>query len=174
MCKLHKVVYGLRQAPRAWYQELRQFLLHIGFLNSKSDSSLFIFGHPSYVIYLLVYVDDIIVTGSVPKQVQHFILQLSIMFSLKDLGNLSCFLGVEAVHTSSGLFLTQQKYVSDLLVKSKMLDAKEVSTLLNPSDTLQLNDGSASFDATSYRQVLGSLTNSHSLYIGQPLLIMLL
>ena len=60
VCKLHKAIYGLKQAPRAWYHELRQFLLAFGFKNSHSDTSLFVLYSSNHVLYLLMYVDDII------------------------------------------------------------------------------------------------------------------
>ena len=63
LCKLNKAIYGLKQAPRAWYTELRQFLLSSGFHNSHADTSLFILKTGEHFIYLLVYVDDIIITG---------------------------------------------------------------------------------------------------------------
>ncbi|KAK0593680.1 hypothetical protein LWI29_016926 [Acer saccharum] len=64
VCKLQKAIYGLRQAPRAWYNELRSFLLATGFVNSQCDTSLFILRRSGHTLYLLVYVDDIIITGS--------------------------------------------------------------------------------------------------------------
>ncbi|KAK0580290.1 hypothetical protein LWI29_000376 [Acer saccharum] len=157
VCKLKKAIYGLRQAPRAWYTELRNFLLAVGFLNSTCDASLFIRQRPGTTLYLLVYVDDIIVTGSSDSQVRDFIATLALRFSLKDLGLLSFFLGVEAHRTSHGLYLSQQQYIRDLLVKANMFDAKPVSTPLSLTESLKLNDGSAPTDATQYRQVLGSL-----------------
>ena len=109
VCKLRKAIYGLRQAPRAWYNELRHFLLLQGFMNSKSDSSLFIFHQDYTIIYLLVYVDDIIVIGNKSSSIHKFIQQLATRFSLKDLGSLHYFLGVDATFTTHGLSLSQKK-----------------------------------------------------------------
>jgi hypothetical protein len=81
VCKLHKPIYGLRQAPRAWYNELRTFLVSEGF--SISHSSLFILNSPFSVIYILVYVDDIIITGSAAAEVNAFISTLAKRFSIK-------------------------------------------------------------------------------------------
>ena len=64
VCKLHKAIYGLKQAPRAWYQELSKFLVNFGFTNSVSDASLFIYSKDSVIMYFLVYVDDLLVTGN--------------------------------------------------------------------------------------------------------------
>ena len=142
VCRLHKAIYGLRQAPRAWYHELRKFLISEGFTNSHSDTSLFMLHSPSTVLYLLVYVDDIIITGSSAAHVSAFITALARRFSLKDLGNLSYFLGVEAHSTATGLFLSQRKYIKDLLHRVNMTDAKPVSTPLATTDVLKLFDGS--------------------------------
>ncbi|KAK0602806.1 hypothetical protein LWI29_037126 [Acer saccharum] len=157
VCKLRKAIYGLRQAPRAWYIELRTFLLAAGFINSKCDASLFISHRPGHTLYLLVYVDDIIVTGSSDSQVRDFITTLAHRFSLKDLGQLSFFLGVEAHSSPRGLYLSQRQYIHDLLVKTNMLEAKLVSTPLSLTKSLKLNDGGAPTDATQYRQVVDSL-----------------
>ncbi|RVW63792.1 Retrovirus-related Pol polyprotein from transposon RE1 [Vitis vinifera] len=81
VCKLRKAIYGLKQAPRAWYHELRQFLLQFGFINSIADTSLFIFNNHGTILYLLVYVDDIIITGNNVEAAQTFIQQLSHVLS---------------------------------------------------------------------------------------------
>jgi hypothetical protein len=73
VCKLNKAIYGLKQAPRAWYQELKNFLLQLGFRNSYADTSLFIFHVDGYTMYLLVYVNNLILTGDHETKVNHFI-----------------------------------------------------------------------------------------------------
>lgn len=89
VCKLHKAIYGLRQAPRAWYMELTSFLLGAGFKRSVADNSLFISHHSSTPLYLIVYVDDIIVTSPNITSVDEFIKVLANRFSLKVLADLS-------------------------------------------------------------------------------------
>lgn len=96
VCKLAKPIYGLKQSARAWYNELKSFLLSIGFINSISDSSLFILNNNGSLIYLLVYVDDIIVTSNSDTLLENFTV-ISAHFSLKDLGHLSHFLGIEVL-----------------------------------------------------------------------------
>ncbi|KAJ9705826.1 hypothetical protein PVL29_003772 [Vitis rotundifolia] len=157
VCKLHKAIYSLHQAPCAWYNELRIFLLAAGFSASCCDTSLFIRTSSFITLYLLVYVDDIIITGSSDSLIQQFIASLSHRFSLKDLGPLYFFLGVEASRTSSGIYLSQRKYIRDLLVKTTMDEAKAISTPMSSTETLLLHDGYLACDATEYRQVLGSL-----------------
>ncbi|XP_012834032.1 PREDICTED: uncharacterized protein LOC105954894 [Erythranthe guttata] len=103
-CKITKAIYGLRQAPRAWYQELPNFLLSTGFITSPSDTSLFMYLRSGYNVYLLIYVDDTIITGSCVTDVIEFITLLSRHFSLKDLGLLSYFLGIEAIQVVMDYF----------------------------------------------------------------------
>lgn len=107
VCKLRQALYGLKQAPQAWYIKLKHYLLSIGFVNTISDSSLFILRHSHDLIYLLVYIDDIIVTGSDSAFIDAFIKKISASFSLKDLGSLSYFLSVEVIPHLQGLFLSQ-------------------------------------------------------------------
>ena len=89
VCKLNKTIYGLKQAPRAWYHELRNFLLQFGFQNSYVDTLLFVFHADGHTMYLLVYVDDLILIGDNATKVNHFIATLAQRFSIKDLGLLT-------------------------------------------------------------------------------------
>ena len=108
VCKLHKAIYGLKQAHWAWYHELRQFLVDSGFKNSLSNTSLFILHVGTNLLYLLVYVDDIIIIGNSNDLVSQVVEYLAQRFSLKDLGPLSYFLGVEVVPHCHGLLLSQR------------------------------------------------------------------
>lgn len=160
VCKLRKALYGLKQAPRAWYMELRNFLLASGFINSEADASLFILLHRDFALFVLVYVDDFVITGSHPHLVECFIKILGNRFSLKDLGELSYFLGIEAYRSSQGLLLTQQKYITDLLARTNMLDANPAPTAPTPMATscsLTINSGTPLDDGREYRTVVGSL-----------------
>ncbi|WKA01579.1 hypothetical protein VitviT2T_019853 [Vitis vinifera] len=157
VCRLQKALYGLKQAPRAWYMELRTFLLTFGFINSKSDTSLFIYQCRSATIYFLVYVDDLLVTGNCSQSIRRFIDALAHRFSLKDLGPLSYFLGVEAISTSDGMFLSQHQYVRDLLAKFNLEGIKDSSTPMSSTGHLTLNDGSPPANATQFRSLIGGL-----------------
>ena len=107
VCKLRKAIYGLKQAPRAWYHELHKFLIALGFHNSHADTSLFVLNTGGNLLYLLVYVDDIILTGNDDTMVHKFMQLLAHQFSLKGLGHLSYFLGVEVIPNDHGILLSQ-------------------------------------------------------------------
>jgi Reverse transcriptase (RNA-dependent DNA polymerase) len=106
VCQLRKALYGLKQAPRAWFHKLKNFLLTQQFQCSKSDNSLFIFRSANTIIYLLVYVDDIILTGNVFSAINALLTKLHSQFSIKDLCKLHYFLGIEVTHVGTDLFLT--------------------------------------------------------------------
>ena len=157
VCRLKKAIYGLKQALRAWYSELHSFLLATGFQNSLANTSLFIFRKATAFVYVLVYVDDILITRTNPQMVQRVIDELADRFSIKDMGNISYFLGIEARRTSQGLHLMQKKYVIDLLTKTNMLHAKPVASPLASSPKLTLHSGTTLSDPREYRRVVGSL-----------------
>jgi len=144
--------------PRVWYHELHTFLLASGFCNSHSDPSLFTFYSAQHVLFLLVYVDDIIVTGNSDNILSVFVSSLAKRFSLNDLGNLSYFLGVEVLPHKHGILLSQRRYITDLLTRLNMLDAKPVLTSIPSSaSAISLLYGSPLHNPTVYREVVGSL-----------------
>lgn len=114
VCKLRKAIYGLKQAPRAWYQELQTFLLFFGFKTSLADTSLFVYTDGYHVIYLIVYVNDLIITGDKLDMITEFIAILAKKFSLKDLRHLSYFLGIEAICNDKRLVFSQRQYILNL------------------------------------------------------------
>ena len=94
VCRLNKSLYGLKQSPRAWYSRFATFLLTLGFTEAKSDISLFIYRHGNETTYLVLYVDDIVLTTSGQQLLQRIISSLQQEFAMKDLGQLHHFLGV--------------------------------------------------------------------------------
>jgi hypothetical protein len=104
-----------------------------------------------------VYVDDLVITGNDPIFVSSIIDQLSNRFSVKDMGQLHFFLGMEVIPTTTGLFLSQHKYIRDLLTKLNMHGAKAVITPLSTTTVLKLLDGTSSVDSTEYRSIIGAL-----------------
>jgi len=158
VCKLHKALYGLKQAPRSWFQKLSTTLQNFGFHSTKSDNSLFVRYTSAYTIFILIYVDDIIITGSSLHEVQKLISKLSSCFALKDLGPLHYFLGVEVKHLHhGGLHLSQQKYIIDLLHRTNMHDAKPPPTPMQTNLRVQKDASPAFHDPSQFRSVVGAL-----------------
>ena len=106
VCRLKKSLYGLKQAPRQWNARLTSALIENGFVQSKSDYSLFVKNDSGSFVGLLVYVDDIIVTGNNLIEIEKFKTFLKSKFQIKDLGKLKYFLGIEVIDTDKGLCLT--------------------------------------------------------------------
>jgi len=157
VCSLQNSIYGLKQAPGAWYTALRSSLLALGFFNSQSDSFLFIYAQDGILLYVLVYVDDLILTGNNNSFLQHVVNSLGTTFSLKELSDLHYFLGVEVIPVQQGLFLSQNRYIHDLLSRLNMAGAKTVNTPISVSAKLMLDDGLAGCDTNEYRRTIGSL-----------------
>jgi hypothetical protein len=107
VCKLDKALYGLKQAPRAWYARLSNKLVTLGFHTSKADTSLFYFNKGSITVFVLVYVDDIIVVSSSSEATTSLLNELKKDFALKDLGELHYFLGMEVTKVRDGIILSQ-------------------------------------------------------------------
>jgi histone deacetylase 1/2 len=159
ICKLDKALYGLKQAPRAWYARLSTKLQHLGFTPSKADTSLFFLARPEVTMFILVYVDDIIVASSVPSAVDALLKQLRDDFALKDLGDLHYFLGIEVKKASDGITLSQGRYTADLLKRVGMSNCKAVTSPMSSSDKISAHEGTLLQleDITRYRSVVGAL-----------------
>jgi Reverse transcriptase (RNA-dependent DNA polymerase) len=157
ICKLKKVLYGLKQALRAWFHKLKQFLLSQNFHSSQSDHSLFIHSSPDCVILILMYVDDIIVTGNIKTTIQSLINSLDAQFSLKDLGPFNYFLGIQVTSVDNGVHLSQSKYFTSILDKTEMTGAKLCQIPLATGVQLSKFDGKPLADPTLYRTIVGML-----------------
>ncbi|KAG8475942.1 hypothetical protein CXB51_032958 [Gossypium anomalum] len=137
---------------------LKEFLVSTGFTLSKSDASLFVHSSSNYTLYVLVYVDDIVITGSSPEEINCFVQQLHNKFALKDMGELYYFLGIEVSRCSSGsIHLCQKKYIRDLLERSSLSNAKSVHTPMVSSSMLSKDEGEHLVDPTEYRSIAGAL-----------------
>lgn len=157
ICCLNKSLYGLKQAPRAWYSRFASFLLTLGFSEARSDTSLFIYHRGSDVVYLLLYVDDIVLTASSDSLLRWTISALQAEFSMKDLGPLHHFLGSSVTRTSTGLFLSQRQYILDVLARAGMSECKPCSTPVDTNAKLLAIDGAPVADPTDYRSLTGAL-----------------
>ena len=159
ICKLDKALYGLKQAPRAWYSRLSSKLHELGFIPSKADTSLFLYHKSNVTMFVLIYVDDIIVTSSSSEAIPALLRDLNEHFAIKDLGDLHYFLGIEVTRTPDGLLLSQEKYATDLLSRVGMKNCKPAPTPLSSTEALSLHEGTllGPDDATQYRSIVGAL-----------------
>lgn len=157
VCKLSKSLYGLKQANRQRFEKLTTFLTHLGFKQSYVDTSLFTINHQGSLTAILVYVGDILITGKDTIFIQHIKSQLHNKFSIKDLGHIHYYLGVEILRNSTGLAMSQRKYALDLLKYADTLDLKPVATPMDPIVKLNDKDGDLLPDPTIYRTIVGKL-----------------
>jgi hypothetical protein len=157
VCLLKKSLYGLKQAPRAWNEKFTQFLPSLGFEFSHSDPSLFVRHTPRGLVALLLYVDDIVITGSDSSGIHEVISELSLVFDMKDLGSLSYFLGLEIAQLEHGIFLSQTKYATDLLAKCGLDTIKACNSPCLPHSQMTKDEGIPLKDPTQYRSIVGAL-----------------
>ncbi|KAJ0492486.1 putative RNA-directed DNA polymerase [Helianthus annuus] len=133
VCKLVKSLYGLKQAPRKWNEKLSSVLVDYGFVQSKCDHSMYVLSRNGVFIVLLVYVDDIVVTGNNIDEVNKIKGVLNLNFQIKDLGKLKYFLGIEVLYNKSGVCLNQRKYCLELLSEFGYLACKPIKTPIEQS-----------------------------------------
>ena len=114
--KLQKALYGLKQAPRAWYDRLKKFLIGKGFKMGSVDKTLFLLSHGNDLLFVQIYVDDIIFGGS-HALVSKFAEQMSSEFEMSMMGELQYFLGLQIKQMKEGTFIHQAKYTKDLIRK---------------------------------------------------------
>nr|XP_043611879.1 uncharacterized mitochondrial protein AtMg00810-like [Erigeron canadensis] len=160
VCKLNKSLYGLKQAPRQWNAKLTEALASDGFVQSKSDYPLFTKSGQNYFIALLVYVDDIIITGNNEDEIKRFKVFLQTQFMIKDLGILKYFLGIEVINTNNGVCLNQRKYCLDLISEFGLLAGKPISVPLDPNVHLSSEDSENDpvlKNITEYQRLIGRL-----------------
>ena len=128
MCRLKKSLYGIKQALGAWYAKIDGFLLSLSFVRCKSNPNVYLkLIHGSLMIVVL-YVDDLLITGSSKKEICSLKDAMNHVFSMIDLGLLSQFLGLEISQSYIGINLHNSKYASEILIKFNMKDFKPRKT----------------------------------------------
>lgn len=157
VCQLSKSLYGLKQAPRAWYQTFANELHTIGCTGTGSDSSLFVYKQGQDMAYLLLYVDDIVLTASSSPLLRRIISHLSSTFAMKDLGTLHYFLGIHVRQTNDGFFMNQHKYAEEILERAGMANCKPASTPIDTKPKVAATEGKIANDASDYRSITGAL-----------------
>ncbi|KAJ9542449.1 LOW QUALITY PROTEIN: hypothetical protein OSB04_028955 [Centaurea solstitialis] len=157
VCKLKKSLYGLKQASRNWYQKFTTSLLNMGFKQCKADYSLFIRKQKNSFVAALIYVDDVIIVGNDRDRIQAIKNELDKQFSIKDLGNLKYFLGIEVTRTSEGLVLSQRKYTLDILEDCGLQGCRPSSFPMEPNLKLDKGEAEQKADNSLYRRMVGRL-----------------
>jgi hypothetical protein len=164
VCKLKKSLYGLKQAPRAWYQRLDTYLKDKGFKRGTVDNNQYIKTEDNDLLIVLVYVYDIIFGCNKDSLVQWFASAMESEFEMSMIGELSFFLGLQITQRFEGMFISQEKYLREMLKRFQMEDSKPVGTPMVTRCKLSKDDDSPNVDQSSYRSMIGSLlyiTTSH-------------
>jgi hypothetical protein len=151
--RLCKSLYRLKQAPQAWYNRFATYLTTLGFIEAKSDTSLFIFRRGSDTIYLLLYVNVIILTASNTELLHRTISTLQREFTMKDLGPLHHFLGITIERRSNGLFLHQRTYTLDILKRAVIADCKPCMTPVDLQMKLADDSGPPVADVSQFQSI---------------------
>ncbi|GJW84538.1 ribonuclease H-like domain-containing protein [Tanacetum coccineum] len=156
VCLLQQSLYGLKQAPKAWFKRFASYITRVGFHHSRRDSSLFTYRHGMDTSYLLLYVDDIVLTVSSKALLQQIISSLHQEFSITDLDSLNYFQGIFVTRDSSWMFLSQRKYATEILERTGMVSCNSSRTPVNTESKLG-DDGDSISDTMLYQSLTGSL-----------------
>ena len=159
VCKLNKTLYGLKQSSRYWNQELDTFLKQIGFINSKSDYCVYILkrGTPAENIYLVIYVDDILIACKREYELQKFKETFMKRFKSTDLGPLHYYLGLQIFRTQDTISISQKSYLEKVLKQFNMDSCKSVSTPLERKLDLETIKNGKQDETYPCRQAIGCL-----------------
>ena len=156
--RLNKALYGLKQAPKAWYDKFSKVMLDFGFRFCLTDTALFVKNSDAGIIILLLYVDDMIITGSDKQGVYDIKKFLKTHFEMSDLGFLKYFLGIEVAYSPRGYLLTQSKFALDIVARSGISDERYVDTPEIVNVKMKIDDGEPLENSTPYRQLVGALS----------------
>jgi hypothetical protein len=157
VCKLKKALYGLKQAPRAWYSRLDKYLQQAGFRKGSADNNLYIKVSQGNILLIEFYVDDIIFGSDDDRVSQKFAKDMNNEFEMSLLGELSLFMGLHICQSNQGIFISQTKYIIEMLKRFGMEDCKPVITPMQTSCKLSKDDDSKSTDQRKYRSMIGNL-----------------
>ncbi|GKB93462.1 putative ribonuclease H-like domain-containing protein [Tanacetum coccineum] len=155
--KVEKALYGLHQAPRAWYETLSTYLLDNGFQRAKIDKTFFIIRDKGDILLVQVYVDDIIFGFTKKSLCTEFEKIMHKKFQMSSMGELTFFLGLQVKHKEDGIFISQDKYVTEILKKFGFTDVKTTSTPMETQKPLLKDEDGEEVDVHLYRSMIGSL-----------------
>jgi hypothetical protein len=156
VCRLKKALYGLKQAPRAWYSRIDAYLQQLGFEKSEADPNLYFIMVGEDPLILLLYVDDLFITGA-ERLISSCKESLASEFEMTDIGLMHYFLGLEVWQEPGHIFLGQGKYVCDILSRFQMGDSRPMTTPMITNWKKLHASESQLVDSTLYRQLIGSL-----------------
>jgi len=154
---LKKDLYGLKQAPRAWSEKIGEYLVTSGFQTFDADFSLYVKKTNHGIVVIVIYVDDLIITGDNDVDIFNLKKLLKQKFEMKDLGELRYFLGIELIQSPKGIWLLQRQYVLNKLAEYGMTGCKPISIPLEQNVKLSADEGDLVEDTTIYRRIMGSL-----------------
>ncbi|RZB60244.1 Retrovirus-related Pol polyprotein from transposon RE1 [Glycine soja] len=158
VCKLHRSLYGLMQSPRAWFGKFSHVVQMLGQKRSEADHSVF-YCHtsPGKCVYLMIYVDDIVITGNDTTTITQLKEHLFSHFQTKDLGSLKYFLGIEVAQSGDGVVISQRKYALDILEETGMQNCRPVESPMDPNLKLMVDQSEVYLDPERYRRLVGKL-----------------
>ncbi|KAA0054884.1 Beta-galactosidase [Cucumis melo var. makuwa] len=158
VCKLQKSLYGLKQSPRAWFDRFTTFVKSQGYSQGHSDHTLFTKASKTgKIAILIVYVDDIVLTGDDQTEISQLKQRMGDEFEIKDLENLKYFLGMEVARSKEGISVSQRKYTLDLLTETGMLGCRPADTPIEFNCKLGNSDDQVPVDKEQYQCLVGKL-----------------
>ena len=156
VCKLKKSLYGLKYTPREWYSKMDAFLLSQNFQRCRSDRNVYIQNFDGNLIIIVLYVDELLMTGSTVASISAIKSALHNAFEMSDLGLLNQFLGLEIEQNIDGIMVSHSKYISDLLVKFNIAECRPTPFPFLSGISLEEGKSTPPMDCTIYRQLIGS------------------
>ncbi|GKD42135.1 putative ribonuclease H-like domain-containing protein, partial [Tanacetum coccineum] len=155
--KVEKALYSLHQAPKAWYETLSTYLLGNRFRRGTIDKTLFIKNDKSDILLVQVYVDDIIFGSTKKTLCLEFEQMMHKRFQMSSMGELTFFLGLQVQQKEDVIFISQDKYVADILKKFDYVTVKTASTPMKPNKAIVKDEEADNVDDHLYRSMIGSL-----------------
>ncbi|GKA60200.1 retrovirus-related pol polyprotein from transposon TNT 1-94 [Tanacetum coccineum] len=155
--KLKKALYSLKQAPKAWYESLKAFLIDHKYTMGLVDNTLFTKKRNSHIIIVQIYVEDIIFGSTYQELCDDFSKIMHDEFEMSMIGELNFFLGLQIKQLEDGIFFNQSKYVKEMLKKFSLKDSKPIKTPMSSETKLTRDEDGEPIDDTKYRGMIGSL-----------------
>ena len=155
--KLHKALYGLKQASRAWYERLHNYLIQIGFQRTNDNNTVYIKeGLDDKIVLVGIFVDDTLFIGN-DDLCKGFLEKMNKEFEMSMFGEIKFFVGLQIQQRNNGIYITQLKYIKEILKKFGMEDTKPVGTPMCIELKLTKDDDSKEVDQTLYGSMIGKL-----------------